>query len=240
MIADGGQQGGRIAAREIYPTHRLTKQDVATEHHPVPDETDAARRVPRGMPHLKLEPPHCEVVVVMKIVVRGGYGLSAQAEPRRLLGNVVVQLPVVGMEIDRRSGGLLDGGHAGDVVDVGVGQPDAFEIPPPLPDDVEELVSVLTRVDDDGIFRVRISYQIAVLLKLPIGKANDDRSGLRGSQAGSRTGSWVRSLRYFSMAITAVVASPTAVVIWRVTCTRKSPAAYRPGMDVCMVESVIT
>ena len=33
------------------------------------------------------------------------------------------------------------------------------------------------------------------------------------------------SATYFSTAIAAVVASPTAVVIWRVSCCRRSPAA---------------
>ena len=47
-----------------------------------------------------------------------------------------------------------------------------------------------------------------------------------------------RALRYFSTAIAAVVASPTAVVTCRVSCDRTSPAAKSPGMDVCMIASV--
>jgi len=47
------------------------------------------------------------------------------------------------------------------------------------------------------------------------------------------------ALRYFSTAIAAVVASPTAVVIWRVTWLRTSPAANRPVIDVIMRLSVI-
>ena len=34
--------------------------------------------------------------------------------------------------------------------------------------------------------------------------------------------------------------SPTAVVTWRVSCDRRSPAANNPGMDVCMMVSVFT
>ncbi len=49
-----------------------------------------------------------------------------------------------------------------------------------------------------------------------------------------------RLVRYFSTAIAAVVASPTAVVTCRVSCTRRSPAANRPGIDVSIRSLVMT
>lgn len=49
----------------------------------------------------------------------------------------------------------------------------------------------------------------------------------------------LRSARYFSTAMAAVVASPTAVVTCRVTWTRTSPAANSPGIEVIIRSSVI-
>src|ERR1051325_167607 len=52
------------------------------------------------------------------------------------------------------------------------------------------------------------------------------------AQAAPATALLFRSVRYFSTAIAAVVASPTAVVTWRVSWARRSPAAKSPGMEV--------
>ena len=59
---------------------------------------------------------------------------------------------------------------------------------------------------------------------------------------GGGTGSgcpFFRAVRYFSTPMAAVVASPTAVVTWRVSCARTSPAANSPGTEVCMFASVM-
>src|SRR4029077_14297049 len=76
-----------------------------------------------------------------------------------------------------------------------------------------------------------VDHQVTVLDELPAGDLDDVHAG---------TLAWVsrQDARYFSTAIAAVVASPTAVVTCRVICARTSPAAKRPGMDVIMRSSV--
>src|SRR5438552_1770254 len=45
---------------------------------------------------------------------------------------------------------------------------------------------------------------------------------------------------YLSAAMAAVVASPDAVVTWRVSCARRSPATNNPGIDDIIALSVST
>src|SRR6266699_390892 len=117
------------------------------------------------------------------------------------------------------------------VVDVRVREPD-----PDRPHGfglelVRDQARVLAGVDDRALGRRFVDHEVAVLDELAVRDLHDPHSGT--AWRSSRT-----AARYFSTAIAAVVASPTAVVIWRVSWLRTSPAAKRPGMDVIIRSSV--
>src|SRR4029077_785999 len=87
-------------------------------------------------------------------------------------------------------------------------------------------------VDHRALARGLIDHEVAVLDELRVGDGDDFHATVAFSF-------FSRSLaRYFSTAMAAVVASPTAVVIWRVIWARTSPAANKPGTDVIIFSSV--
>src|SRR5439155_998602 len=88
-------------------------------------------------------------------------------------------------------------------------------------------------VNDCALGGELIDHELAVLDELAV-PARDDLHDTAPAFSLSFT-----VARYFSTAIAAVVASPTAVVIWRVSWLRTSPAAKRPGMEVIMRSSVM-
>src|SRR5438105_4529953 len=137
------------------------------------------------------------------------------------------------MQPDRRPGPLRHRGHAEDVIDVGVCEPDRHRSRADLLDFVKDQTRFLPRVYDRALARLRVHNQIRILGKHAVWDLDDHFLGLP-SCCCSRS-----DLRYFSTAIAAVVASPTAVVIWRVTGLRTSPAANRPAIDVIIRLSVI-
>src|SRR5262245_35275591 len=98
---------------------------------------------------------------------------------------------------------------------------------------VQDQPGFFTRIHDGALARLLVHHEVAVLGEHAV-RNRDDRHFLPLPSPCSRS-----ALRYFSTAIAAVVASPTAVVIWRVTWLRTSPAANKPAMDVIIRASVI-
>src|SRR5581483_7451176 len=98
---------------------------------------------------------------------------------------------------------------------------------------LQEALRLLPGIHDHGVPAPRVRDEVAVLDELAVGDP-DDLGGRHGQSRAAR-----RSARYFSTPIAAVVASPTAVVIWRVSWSRRSPAANRPGIEVIMRSSVM-
>src|SRR5687767_8539148 len=120
--------------------------------------------------------------------------------------------------------------HRADVVEMGVRQPDGAEFRFRLLDRGDQLIAIVTRVHDRRVAAVAIDDEVGVFLERPgLERENVENRGVHAVAIASR-----RAVRYFSAAMAAVVASPTAVVTCRVSCTRTSPAANSPGIDVCM------
>ena len=115
------------------------------------------------------------------------------------------------MQPDWRTGPLRDGGHAEDVIDMRMGEPDRHRSRAGLLDFVKDQTRFLTRIHNRALARLRVHDQIRILGKHAVRDLNDHFLGLPSCWC-SRS-----DLRYFSTAIAAVVASPTAVVICRVT-----------------------
>src|SRR6185437_12920703 len=98
---------------------------------------------------------------------------------------------------------------------------------------------LVARIDQDGAICRLVHDEIRILLK----RSDRERLELHAvyppdPTIGSLGSPSASALRYFSAAMAAVVASPTAVVTWRVSCARTSPAANNPRMLVCMFASV--
>ena len=119
-----------------------------------------------------------------------------------------------------------DARHAEDVVEMRVGQPDPDGLRARLLDLVEDQARLLARIHDGALPRLLVDDEVAVLGEHAV-RDLDDLHFLP------------LALRNFSTAIAAVVASPTAVVICRVTWLRTSPAANSPAIEVIIRLSVI-
>src|SRR5687768_16528978 len=143
------------------------------------------------------------------------------------------------MQVDGHVPPPLHGCNRADVIHVCVCHPDRDDITAHPLDFGHEPVAIAARIDNSRCAATRIGYDVGVLLKWPEYERNDNHDEyppvpmIIGSAAPLRS-----DVRYFSTVIAAVVASPAAVVTWRVSCARRSPAAKRPGIEVCMLASV--
>ncbi len=102
--------------------------------------------------------------------------------------------------------------HAEHVIDVRVSEPDGHGLRCRLLDLMENQARFLAGIDDGALVRLLVDDEKAVLGEHAVGDRDDLHFLPLPSPCCSR-----RDLRYFSTAIAAVVASPTAVVICRVT-----------------------
>src|SRR3989441_13373883 len=100
---------------------------------------------------------------------------------------------------------LPDRGDAHDVVEVRMRDPDGHRPRPRGGDLLQDQTRLLARIDDRALGGRVIDNEVAVLDELAVGD-RDDLHAPTASPARS-------TARYFSTAIAAVVASPTAVVI---------------------------
>src|SRR5882762_8213071 len=227
LALDTLEQRVEVAPREVGPPDRSLKQHVAAERDPLPFEHDAPGRMAWRVTDAEGESADAQLVAVGQFAVRRGERLGAHTEGDGLLGGVVVQHAVRRMQVDRGPRFGLEPRDAKHVVDVRVGEPDPHGRDPLGLQLVSDQARLLARVDDRTLGSRLVDDEIAVLDELAVGNLHDAHD-----QSGSVA-------RYFSTAIAAVVASPTAVVIWRVSWLRTSPAANRPGMEVIIRSSVM-
>src|SRR5207237_4004427 len=230
---DAAQQRLEVASRQVGPSDRALEQHVPTERHALSFEHDASRRVTGGVAHPELERAHPQHLAVRERAIGRRQRAGLHTERDRLCGDVIVQHPVAGVKVDRRSGLGLQPRDADYVIDVGVGQPDRDGLYARRRDLVGDHARFLARVDDRAFTTGLVDDEIAVLGEPAVRDRHDLHEATR---AFSRSR---KAARYFSTAIAAVVASPTAVVIWRVSWLRTSPAANSPGMEVIMRSSVM-
>src|SRR4029077_2512325 len=118
-------------------------------------------------------------------------------------------------------------------IDVGVGQPDGHGFYACRGHLVGDHAGLLARVDDGAFAPGVIDDEVAVFDELPV-RDGDHLHDATPAFSRSRT-----AVRYFSTAIAAAVASPTAVVVWRAGGLRTSPAANKPGIEVIIRSSVM-
>src|SRR5712671_5380742 len=155
-------------------------------------------------------------------------------EPLRLVRHRVIERPVSGMKPHRDAGFGYDFRHAEDMIEMGVREPNRDGLRACGLHLMQDQAGLFAGIDDRALAGLLVDDEIAVLGERSVGNLNDFHFCPLPSPCCSRS-----ALRYFSTAIAAVVASPTAVVICRVTWLRTSPAANRPAIDVIMRLSVI-
>src|SRR5213083_704320 len=238
LALDAFEQGVEVAPRQVGPPDRSLKQHIAPERHALACEHDTPGRVPGDVTDAERESPDPQLVAVGELAVGRRQRLGAHAEGEGLLRDVVVQRAVRRMQEDGDPGIGLEPRDAEHVVEVRVGEPD-----PDRPDAlglqlVGDQTCFLARVDDRALGRRFVDHEVAVLDELAVRDLYDPHSLNAWRAWRTNCGSSRSAARYFSTAIAAVVASPTAVVIWRVSWLRTSPAAKRPGMEVIMRWSV--
>src|SRR5207253_405772 len=163
-----------------------------------------------------------------------GQRFYRHAERRALLDDVVVQLAVGRMEINRGARLALDLRDTHDVIQMRVSDPDRHRTGAGGTELIGDEARLLARIDDGAFGRRFVHHEVGVLDELAV----RDRHHLHDATPAFSFCS--RSVaRYFSTAIAAVVASPTAVVICRVSWLRTSPAANSPGIEVIIRSSVM-
>ena len=187
------------------------------------------------MPDLEAQPAHAQACTVGQVVIwRRQPFRGREPKPGGLVGHRVVQRPVGGMEPDRGPRVRRDFRHAEDMVEMCVRQPNGNRRRACLLDLVQDQAGLFARIHDGALTGLLVDDEVAVLGEHAVGNLNDLHFWRLPSPCCSRN-----ALRYFSTAIAAVVASPTAVVICRVTWLRTSPAANRPAIEVIILLSVI-
>ena len=189
---DRGEEGVPVASFEVVAAHRTCEENIAGEELPVGVERDVPRRVPRYVEHLEVDArdgdriPACDDV---RRVVRGdGEATARRARPERL-------------DLARRSPHLCaaaigKGGHAADVIDVGVRDENPAR-GRAHPGKVEaEVRRIVARVDHRSLRRAALgAHDVAVALERPHHEAVDDkRHGERLSV--SRRGNTSRMQRW--------------------------------------------
>src|SRR6266550_8763841 len=134
------------------------------------------------------------------------------------------------MQPYRHAGFRRHSGHAQDVIEVGMRQPDADGLRTRFFDLVQNQARLLAGVHNRALDCRLVYQEIAVLGEHAVGDLDDLHCLTFPSP--SRM-----DLRYFSTAIAAVVASPTAVVICRVSWLRTSPTIS--GTTVLRTTSIL-
>src|SRR3989441_2401635 len=164
-----------------------------------------ARRVTDG----EGQPAHSSHVTVGEGRVGGRHGGGGYSERLRLLGDVVVQRAVGGVQIHGRPRGGGYARHAQDVIEVGMREPHGDRARPSCAHLFENEAGLLPWIDDGALARGLVDHEVAVLEERAVGDGNDLHEAAAAFVfACSRSR---RAATYFSTAIAAVVASPTAV-----------------------------
>src|SRR2546428_8038852 len=129
------------------------------------------------------------------------------------------------MEEDGRARLLPEARDAEHVIDVGVGEPDGDGLYARSREVVGDERGLLAGIDDGALAGRLVDHEVAVLDEAAVGDL-DDLHEATVARSFSRS-----PARYFSTAIAAVVASPTAVVILRGGGLRLLPPAHSPPTE---------
>jgi hypothetical protein len=117
--------------------------------------------------------PDRETLAVVQHHVGRRGRIELEPEPAALFRQAVIERAIGGMEVDRGAGGPVHRGQAGDVIQVGVGEPDRGDPAAPPIRFGEEPLGLLSRIDQHGLGCAGVVDQVAVLGERAVGKRND-------------------------------------------------------------------
>ena len=207
LALDAPHQRVEIAAREIGTPDRAGEQHVSREHHALAHQAHAPGRVPRGVTDREPELPDLDRVPGGQRPVGGRRRVDRHSEREPLLHGVIVQLAVRRMQVDGRRRFLSHAQDPHHVIQMRVRDPDRRGARARGGDLAQDQARFLARIDDGAFGRRLVDDEVTVLDERAVGDLHD-------SHEPTAAFSFSRSAaRYFSTAIAAVVASPTAVVI---------------------------
>src|SRR5450759_663392 len=191
--------------------------------------------MPRRVHHLETQRAEGHLLTVVELFLRILRLIERNAEHRGNFRGALEERSVEGVHEHRHGPPLAQAADPADVIDVPVRQPDRLQRRRGLLDETYEDTRFGSGVNHHRSHRRIVDDEVGVLQE----RANVSRLDPHAvyPPAPVMTASGVPSFsnfRYFSAATAAVVASPTAVVTWRVSCERRSPAAKRPRILVCM------
>jgi threonine dehydratase len=157
-----------IPAGQVRPAHRSRKQGVANEQvaavlaRAADLQADAPGRVAGRVVHAHLVPAERDLLIAVE-TIDGRKRLDGQAKEPALIDRRVVQEQVVAVQVDRHTQDGVRTRHTGHVIDVRVGEQDVFHRERPAGNDPQQLVHLVTRIDDDSLARLLASQHEPVL-----------------------------------------------------------------------------
>src|SRR5688572_25606533 len=202
-----------IGEGKVRAAHRAGEQTVAHERDTVTVDRDVARGVSRHVNDGEAERPDVQGVAVGQVMIGRGRLLHAEPEHEPVLCSAIVDGALARVDGDRHRGLTDDSGDGTDVVHVRVGQPDRVELGPIVAHGLEQALWLVAWIDEHRATSGLVDDEICVLLQRAHGQRPNDHTAYPplDSSCGSRW-PFLSAVRYFSAAIAAVVASPTAVV----------------------------
>ena len=177
LAANALHQGVVVPAGQIGPPDRALEKHVATQHGTRDNEADVARRMSRRVAHQDGGFAQPELLPMLKLVWRRGLPREPQPEPETLLGQLVVQRAIGGMQMNRRARGPMNLRDPEDVIEMRVGEPDRGDPPAAFGGGGEKAVHLLARVDQDRLRSLGRGQQIAVLRELAVRDREDVEPG---------------------------------------------------------------
>src|SRR2546423_9165458 len=135
-------------------------------------------RMPRRVHHLHFDLAYLEHLAVGKLAVRWRRLLKRDSVDFSLPRCGFVQSPIERMQIDRDVPTPLYRSDATNVIDVGVGDPDRFELGRRTFDSVHQFVAFAARIDHHRAISAVIDYQVRLLLKRPASPRSDDHASV--------------------------------------------------------------
>ena len=163
---DRSHQHVVIAARKIRPADSAREERVAHEQVAVQLKAYTSRAVPRRVVDTHgVVAERDRVAAVKDVDVRRLRDLDA--EQLSLLDGTLVERQVVPMQVDGRLERLLRLRDPGHVIEVGMRQQDVRDRQPVLLDEGDQLIRLVSRIDDDRLTRARTSHDKPVLEQWP-------------------------------------------------------------------------
>lgn len=172
-VGDRCQEHGVVAPRQIGAANRAGKQGIADKQvwrRAVPlgivrdGQAHAARTMPRCVIRTDLQIAQRKSLASAVVVVDRWRRLEFQAEHPTHVHGAFIEKRIGPVKPDRHLQSPPGGGHAGDVIEVGVGEQDVGDGQPAIADERQQSLDFVSGIDDRALLRSRAGDDEAVLV----------------------------------------------------------------------------